>query len=173
MPRILDAVDYHLSARAKRKLLKRRGDEFIAPSADVQQICEEAGHPEYYIPLQSRIYRAMETDHNLMECVIVDLFQPGVIHLPEKGIAAFRDILTSYFTEKDIDALRGYLHDQTELKQYEYSMRQTIRSIRSPDLKKCVAEWEKMADRKEMDRKATDRLRDMAQRELKVRKRIF
>ena len=38
--------------------------------------------------------------------------------------------------------------------------------------KKNIVEWDKMADRKEIERKAADQLKDMAQRELKAR-RIF
>ncbi|MVB11356.1 hypothetical protein CAFE_20700 [Caprobacter fermentans] len=163
----------HLSDRLKRKWLKRRGDEFIVPCADVQQMCVEAGHPEYFNSLRNRIYRAMEVDHSLMECVMVDLFQPDAIRLPEKGVAAFRDILTSYFNEEDIDALHEYLHDQTELKQCEYSMRQNIRALSSPELKKCVSEWNKMVNENRLDRVAADRLKSMVSQELKERKRIF
>ena len=55
----------HLSDRSKRKWLKRRGDEFIAPSADLRQMCEEAGYPEYFNSLRNRIFKAMEEDHSL------------------------------------------------------------------------------------------------------------
>ena len=166
-------VAMHLSDRSKRKWLKRRGDEFIVPSADVRQMCVEAGHPEYYIPLQNRIYRAMEADHSLMECVMVDLFQPDMIRLPEKGIAALRDILTSYFKEEDINALCEYLHSQTELKRCEYSVRQNIRVTRSPELQKCVTEWDKMVKENRLDQEAAGRVRNMVTQEIEERKWIF
>lgn len=163
----------NLSDRAKRKWIRKRDDEFIAPSADVQQMCEEAGHPEYYVPLKNRIFRAMEADHSIMECVMVDLFQPDVIRLPEKGVVTLRDILTSYFKEEDIDALREYLHNQTELNQCEYSMRQNIKALSTVDLKKCIPEWDKMVSENRLDSEAADRLKSMVTQELKERKRIF
>lgn len=104
---------------------------------------------------------------------MVDLFQPNTIRLPENGVVALRDILTSYFKEEDIDALCEYLHNQTELNRCEYSMRQNIKALSSPELKKCISEWNKMVSENRLDSGAADRLKSMATQELKERKRIF
>lgn len=163
------------AGRAQKKLIKRmkKHREFTGISADVRQMCIEAGHPEYYTSISNRIFRAMDANPALMNCVMIDLSQPDEIRLPDSGIVAFRDILVSYFTEKDLDALHEYLQAKTELEQCEYSILQSIKTTSTKALKCGIIEWDNMANRKEIERGVADRLKDMAQRELKARKKIF
>ena len=131
-------ASHDFSTRAKKKLTKKGCRDFVAPSADLRQMCIEAGHPEYFNPLRNRIFRAMDANMALMNCAMIDLSQPDGIRLLDSGIVAFRDILVSYFTETDVDALHEYLQDQTELEKCKYSLLQSIKALSSADLKKIL-----------------------------------
>lgn len=162
-----------LTNHTKRKLMKEREDEFIPVSADLYQMCELAGHPEYFTPLRNRIFREMETNEALQNHVMVDLFDPDVMRLPESGITMLYEILTSYFDEKDIIALRQYIHNQNECRHYNYSIDQSIKATRTPVLKQWVKEWNKMVKENTLTQEAISVLKSKVEQEIKRRGHIF
>jgi len=162
-----------LTDHTKRKLMKEREDEFIPVSADIFQMCELAGHPEYFTPLRNRIFREMETNEALQNHVMVDLFDLDVMRLPESGIAMLYEILTSYFDEKDVIALRQYMHNQNECRHYNYSIDQSIKAARTPVLKQWVKGWNKMVEENKLNQEAANVLKNKVEQEIKRRRHIF
>lgn len=159
--------------RVIKKYLKKHENEFVPASADVYQMCETAGHPEYFTPIKNRIFREMETDKSVQSCVMVDLFDSETLRLPENGIVRFHDLLASYFDVKDIIALREYLHDQNEYRKNDYSINKGIKGTRTPVLKSWIKEWNKMEKENKLSQEAASLLKSKVNEELERRRKIF
>ena len=83
------------------------------------------------------------------------------------------DILTSYFSEKDIDDLSDLMTSEDEYRRDEYTLNQQMQAAKSSVLKQWVKEWDRMAQGDEARRDTVELLKKKAMQELKRRRHIF
>jgi len=135
-------TELNITNKMKKQLREAHKGEFKPYSTSVKKICDEGGHPEYFIQIRNRFLREVEQNMDLGEFVAFDLEDLQDIRLTTDGVFIFFEILTSYFEENDVRELLTLMLHLNESARAEYNLNHSISSMTTQELKslaKCLA----------------------------------
>lgn len=131
---------------SKIKKSFRRMKHERKPGADpfvlgISQICEGTGHPEYFTPLRNRLLRELDVDEGSEKYLLV---KPHVddLFITSAGIKAFNKILTSYFSDADLEELSSYIDNVNELSLCKSELQDILSGLSADKIKSYMQEYQ-------------------------------